>query len=127
MRANRNVDVLKHMIKYCDQIEETVVRFGNDYELFLNDNIYKNAVALCVLQIGELTTKLTDDFKTAYTGVPWTQIKAMRNIVAHNYGHIDAEILWETIGHDIPDLKKYCEKIVNQFSVMEQECAEDKK
>ena len=50
----------------------------------------------------------------------------MRNIVAHNYGHIDAEILWETIAHDIPDLKKYCEEILQQFSVMEQECITDK-
>lgn len=125
MRANRNIDVLKHMIRYCDQIEETIERFGREYDVFLKDNVYKNAVALCVLQIGELTTKLTDAFKAVYTAVPWVQIKAMRNMVAHNYGHIDAEILWETIESDIPELKKYCESILEQFEVMEQECVKE--
>ena len=51
MRADRNAEVLKHMVKYCDQIEETVLRFQKDFAVFAKDHIYQNAVALCVLQI----------------------------------------------------------------------------
>ena len=115
MRADRNFDVLKHMIRYCEEISETVDRFGNDYALFVRDTIYKNAVALCVLQIGELTTKLTQEFKDSHREIPWTQMKAMRNIVAHSYGSIDTEILWETIENDIPSLKEYCLRVLEQF------------
>lgn len=64
------------------------------------------------MQIGELTTHLTDDFKQTYTGMPWIQIKALRNLVAHNYGKIDEESLWETVTGDIPKLKNYCSSIV---------------
>ena len=39
-------------------------------------------------------------------------MQANRNVVAHNYGKIDKEILWETIMNDIPALKEYCEKIM---------------
>ena len=39
-------------------------------------------------------------------GMPWNQIKAMRNIVAHNYGNIDIDVLWDTVQYDIPSLKK---------------------
>ena len=116
MRADRNAEVLKHMVKYCDQIEETVLRFQKDYAVFEKDHIYQNAVALCVLQIGELTTKLTEELKQTYTGMPWNQIKAMRNIVAHNYGSIDAEILWETIENDVPQLKEYCLDILQTLN-----------
>lgn len=116
MRADRNAEVLKHMVKYCDQIEETVLRFQKDFAVFAKDHIYQNAVALCVLQIGELTTKLTEEFKQTYTGMPWNQIKAMRNIVAHNYGSIDAEILWETIENDVPQLKAYCLDILQTLN-----------
>jgi uncharacterized protein with HEPN domain len=49
------------------------------------------------MQIGELTTHLTNDFKQTYTGMPWTHIKALRNVVAHSYCKIDVESLWETI------------------------------
>ncbi len=54
--------------------------------------------------------------------MPWNQIKALRNMVAHNYGKIDKEILWETISNDIPQLQEYCEEIVKQFEAMQQEC-----
>ena len=99
MRGNRNADVLRHMLTYCGQINDAINAFGKDYEIFVNNTIYQNAVALCVLQIGELTTHFTEDFKKTYNKIPWNQIKALRNIVAHNYGHIDKETLWETLIH----------------------------
>jgi len=112
MRINRNVDVLQRIISYCKEISETINRFGGDYSVFARDSVYKNATALCVLQIGELTTHLTDEFKQTYTGIPWSQIKALRNVVAHNYGTIDQESLWETITIDIPKLEEYCSSIL---------------
>ena len=110
---DRNISILEHIMSYCDQIEETVTRFGNDYDLFANDAIYRNAAALCILQIGELVGKLSDDFREAHPGVPWRQIKAMRNIVAHSYGSVDSETTWEIITEDIPQLKTYCSFIIN--------------
>lgn len=121
MRDNRNADVLRHIISYCNDISEAIQRFGEDYTVFARDSVYKNATALCMMQIGELTTHLTDDFKQTYTGIPWTQIKALRNVVAHNYGKIDDESLWETITSDIPKLKDYCSSIIQQFDVPMQE------
>lgn len=52
---DRNIRILEHIIGYCDQIEETIQRFGNSYDIFSSDAIYRNAAALCVLQIGEAT------------------------------------------------------------------------
>lgn len=36
----------------------------------------------------------------------------MRNIVAHHYGEVDVETLWDVIIDDVPVLKKYCEEIL---------------
>ena len=109
---DRNASILEHIISYCDQIQQTVERFGDDYALFESDPIYRNAAALCILQIGELVGKLTDDFREQHPAVPWRQIKAMRNIVAHSYGSIDPETTWEIITDDIPTLKEDCEAII---------------
>ena len=109
---DRNISVLEHIVSYCQQIEQTVERFGNSTETFQNDPIYRNAAALCILQIGELVGKLTDEFRAQHPAVPWRQIKAMRNIVAHSYGTVDPETTWEIITDDIPALKKYCETII---------------
>ncbi|MFA9466397.1 MAG: DUF86 domain-containing protein [Velocimicrobium sp.] len=121
MQGNRNADVLRHIVDYCNEINNTIERFGNNYETFSKDSVYQNAVALCVLQIGELTTHFTEDFKNTYNEMPWNQIKALRNVVAHNYGKIDKETLWETISNDIPQLQNYCSRIAKQFEAMLQE------
>lgn len=114
MPGSRDVEVLQHIIDYCNEIEFTMDNFGRDYNIFISNSIYQNAVALCVLQIGELTTHFTDEFKNTYSKIPWNQIKALRNIVAHSYGKIDKEILWETLEQDIPVLNKYCLQILKE-------------
>ena len=100
---DRNISILEHIVSYCQQIEQTVERFGNDAVIFQNDSIYRNAAALCILQIGELVGKLTDDFR---------EIGRASCRVAHSYGTVDPETTWEIITDDIPVLKKYCETII---------------
>lgn len=109
---DRNMVVLKKMIQYAEEIAWTVEKLNLDFSKFETDFIAKNAISMCVLQIGELVGKLTDDFKAQYNKMPWRDIKSMRNIAAHNYGELDIEVLWETITNDIPELKAYCQNIL---------------
>ena len=111
MKQNRDLSIIKHIQEYCDRIHEAVAFFGDNYEVFERNNIYKDAVALSILQIGELSGVLTDEFKEKYNAMPWRQIKALRNIVAHRYGTIDPVIVWEIIKEDIPELEAYCRQI----------------
>jgi uncharacterized protein with HEPN domain len=112
--SSRGISILTRIIEYCQEIENTMDRFDRNYETFKSDSVYKNAVALCVLQIGELTTKLSDELKEKHSEIPWRQVKVMRNIVAHRYGTIEMETTWETITEDIPKLKQYCNSILNE-------------
>ena len=66
---DRNISVLEHIVTYCEQIEQTVERFGNSAETFRADPIYRNAAALCILQIGELVGKLTDEFRAQHPSI----------------------------------------------------------
>ena len=60
------------------------------------------------MQIGELTIKLSQEFKDEYTEIPWRAIRGMRNVVAHEYGTIDAETVWETAENGTQELKMFC-------------------
>lgn len=108
----RDEVVLKKIIQYSDEISETISRFNLTLESFTEDFVARNAISMCILQIGELVGKLSDGFKVENNAMPWREIKAMRNIAAHNYGEIDIDILWETATCDIPDLKEYCKKFI---------------
>lgn len=111
----RNAEILRRIIKYCNEIFHTQEYFGNSFEVFSANSIYRNAVALCILQIGELSGHLSDDFKEIYSGVPWRNIKGMRNIMAHKYGDITIPTVWETITQDVPELCDYCKSILGKF------------
>lgn len=119
MKLDRDISILTHIVDYCDQIKATIERFGEDRTVFASDAIYRNAVALCILQIGELVGKLSQDFRTNHAAIPWRKIKAMRNIVAHSYGTVDAEVTWEIITEDIPVLKSYCSQMIGESNTTE--------
>lgn len=104
----KDLAVLEHIMEYCVKIKEQQERFGNSLEAFQNDESYRLAACMCILQIGELSSKLSEDVKKSISGIPWTQVKAMRNVFAHNYGSINIAQTWETIKSDIPILYKEC-------------------
>ena len=46
MQDNRNMNILMHIRDYCEEINHTIDTFGRDYEIFVSNSIYQNAVAL---------------------------------------------------------------------------------
>lgn len=87
----RDAQIVQKMIRYCDEIDETIAIFGDSLEQMKKTSPYKNAVSMCIFQIGELVTHLSEPFKEKYNHMPWKQIKGMRNIVAHGYQKLDID------------------------------------
>lgn len=97
--------------EYCEDIAGATARYGMSYEAFQEDTIYQYSVSFCILQIGELSGGLSEEFRQATSSrIPWSSIKSMRNIVAHGYGGIRLDIIWQTVLNDIPVLKQFCEE-----------------
>jgi uncharacterized protein with HEPN domain len=106
---------MKRIIGYCDEINSTLERVGYDFDTMMSDFLYKNSLAMDVLQIGELVKNLTSDFKQAHRDMPWGDIAGMRDIAAHGYGGFDFIVLWETVNEDIESLKSYCQKYIEEL------------
>jgi uncharacterized protein with HEPN domain len=47
--------------------------------------------------IGEAVRYLSDALRSKHTGIPWSRIIGMRNILVHNYFGIDLEEIWSTV------------------------------
>ena len=107
--VEKDTATLKHIARHCKEIRSFVERFGNDFNAFTQDRAYFNAVSMCILQIGELSGNLSEEFKKETSKeIPWSTIKGMRNIVAHGYETLDEKIVWETATIDIPLLLDFC-------------------
>ena len=46
--------------------------------------------------------RLPDGFVAAHPDVAWRSMKATRNIVAHQYDHLDYEIIWNALARQLP-------------------------
>ena len=100
------------IINYCDRLEQHKASCENNKEIYMSNILYKDACALVIIQIGEFTGRLSDDFREEYDGVEWHQLKGLRNIMAHNYEDVIDHIVWTIITEEIPDIKAYLEKIL---------------
>ena len=84
-------------------------------ELFKNDLLLR-ATSFSIVQIGEMMIQLQRHLNDEYPDLPWAQARRMRNIIVHDYGNIDIELVYDTIRNDLPVLKNELIKIQNKFS-----------
>ena len=63
-----------------------------------------DSIMFRVIQISENCGRLSEDFKSSTSNVPWKAIKGMRNKIVHNYGETDLSIVYDTVIHGIPEM-----------------------
>lgn len=110
-----DMERIKHMKQYCDDIAAAINRFGDSFEAFSIDTDFYNSISMSIMQIGELSGGLSDGFKeTTREQMPWGLIKGMRNHFAHGYATMDKSDIWETATKDIPNLLRFCERVIEK-------------
>ena len=103
---NNDALYIQKIIEYCDIAESLLDEYERDYLLFKSSKSFQLSTSMCILQIGEYVSRLSDEFKEKHDNIPWKQIKGMRNFAAHQYEHFEFEVLWHTITEELPELKE---------------------
>ena len=73
---------IEHIKEYCEEIANTITRYGNSFDIFDQDIDYQKSISFSILQIGELVGKLSEEYreKTNHL-IHWSSIKGMRNFL----------------------------------------------
>lgn len=110
---DRDKVVLEKIAEYCKEIKETHDYFDSDREAFVSKEgfVYRNSITMPILQIGELTKNLSEEFRNEHSSISWKSVAGMRDVFAHHYGSIDYELVWNTSTKDIEDLKSFCDGV----------------
>ena len=106
----RDEIIVSRILRYCYEIREAHRLFHSDMALFLDAQsgfIYRNSVAMPVLQIGELAKNLSPEFRAEHNALPWRAMIRMRDLFAHHYGSLDFEQLWDTSTNGIDEIVRY--------------------
>ena len=68
MKNSKDIQLLKHILEYCKEVEQSVDRIKN-VENLASDYFNRNALAMSLVQIGELVRILSDDFKNSHQNI----------------------------------------------------------
>ena len=120
MRKNKHDTdkiVLQKIIKWCNVIKDLMSEYNSSYELYLSKMSFQLSCSACVIQIGELITRLSEDFKIQHEEISWNSIKGLRNIHAHDYESVNFEYMWKILTDDIPELKAQLTEILSQEEI----------
>lgn len=98
---NEDILIIKKIVKYCVDISTLMERFDTDFERYKTDISFQYSCNMCIIQIGELANRLSDEAKEIGSNIPWKAIRGMRNLHAHDYENVDLEIVWYTLVEDI--------------------------
>lgn len=111
---------LNDILDSAKKIEEYVE--GLAYDEFELDEKTIDAVIRKFEIIGEASRNISKTIREKYPLVPWGDMIAMRNILAHEYYRVGLEVVWDTIKDDLPKIKYYLEIILHDIKDKEQEC-----
>lgn len=98
----RDAAYLWDMLQAAKEVETMV---GNrSLADFLGDRVLLRALERCIEIIGEAARRVSVSYMDTHQEIPWRKIIGQRNILAHEYGQIDHELLYKTAVEDIPVL-----------------------
>jgi len=71
---------------------------------FESDDLLQAAVIRCVEVIGEAARSVSPATQASATGIPWSQVIGMRHVLAHDYGAVNLDKVYEVVTQHLPDL-----------------------
>ena len=116
LSSKRDLEHLRTIIKYCDDIRYLIQIHGSDEEDF-NDNIsLQYGCVFSLIQIGENVKNISTNLKKEYPDVDWRYAAGMRDFVVHNYAAVTISRIRTTVLKEIPPFRDNCSFIFRELS-----------
>ncbi|WP_418696923.1 DUF86 domain-containing protein [Bacteroides sp.] len=117
------------ILSLLDRIEDAIILINEntsyikspDNFLCSSDGMFTlSGVCMQLVFIGEsvkvIDTKTDHSYLPRYTNIPWVGIMGLRDIIAHEYHHIDVEEIFKVIKNDLPILLETVKQMKKDLS-----------
>jgi uncharacterized protein with HEPN domain len=85
---------------------------GMTFEQFQADRRTYRAVERELEIMGEAARNVSNPLRAAHPEIRWNSIIGQRNVLAHEYGRIRYDLLWQVIAQSLPALINELERIL---------------
>jgi len=83
-------------------------------DAFRKDELIQTWVLHHIQILGEAASRISDEFQEEHPDIPWFKIIGMRNILVHDYFHIDIDVVWSVVENDLPVLYDQVKHLLNE-------------
>ena len=105
-RLGHITDAIQKIESYTADVSEAT---------FLENPMLYDAVLYQFTIIGEAIVHVGNESLDKYD-YPWHEVRAFRNLIAHQYFGVRLDKVWSIVENDLPELKKTVELIIkNEF------------
>lgn len=85
---------------------------GRTLEAFLDDDLIQAAIIRCVEVVGEAARAISDDTRSRAPEIPWPLIVGMRHVLAHDYGTVMLDKVYEVFTTHLPELRTHLTRLI---------------
>lgn len=103
---------LIHMRECGDRIEQYV---SGGRDTFMHSTLIQDAVLRNLQTLGQSAGRLSDTLRNTHAEVNWRGIIGLRNILVHDYLGISLVRIWKIVEHDLPDLRRKVEALIQEL------------
>ena len=116
-------DYLEHIAQAIERASRYIEPFADAHALRQNEQV-QDAVVRNIDIIGEAAAriqKIAPAFVSSHRGVPWIEMRGMRNKMIHEYFDVDWDVVWRTVKNDLPGLKTLIGDLIAERHQMREE------
>jgi uncharacterized protein with HEPN domain len=102
----RLYDVLENVDRIRSYTEDCT------FDRFVEDPKTQDAVERCLLRISEAARKLQGVVELVAPDHPWADVRAIGNVLRHQYDAVDPAIVWQIVETDLEPLRAAVAKAI---------------
>lgn len=103
MVLKKMLEIVRKVRGYCD---------GRTYDDFEMDEMLTEACVFNLVQLGEQSHRVSDEFVESHAELAWNELYGLRNRLVHDYQGVNLNLVWEIITEDLPDLEWQLEELI---------------
>jgi uncharacterized protein with HEPN domain len=105
----------KERLRDIREAIENVQRYAaRGKDAFREDELIQTWVLHHIQILGEAAARVSDEFQEQHPNIPWFKIIGMRNILVHDYFHIDIGAVWSVVENDLPVLHEQVNHLLRE-------------
>jgi len=107
------LDALENIEQSLNDVLEWTTDVHSVYDFLTSPSgmILLNAVCMKLWAVGEEIKRTDKKLFTLYSAINWKEAMKMRDVIAHHYFDIDAEIVFSTLSQDVQPLLQTIKQI----------------